>query len=227
MPSPFPGMDPYLEDLRHWPVFHQQFISALGDALQPALSDKYRIRIANRSYTTEQVLFTSILKEEQREPFLEVRQKSSGDRLVTLIEMVSPANRTHAEGRRSYELHRQQVKTEGANIVELELVLQGHTVLDADLSGVIDSQYACVVTRASRTMKQEPYGAVLGKRLPRIRLPMLTEDRDLVLDVQALVNRVYDRCFDGQIDYSVDPKVPLSDDDRRWLDVLLKAEKLR
>ncbi len=227
MPSPFPGMDPYLEDLRHWPVFHQQFISALGDALQPALSDKYRIRIANRAYTTQQILFTSILNEEQREPFLEIRQKSSGDRLVTLIEMVSPANRTHAEGRRCYEIHRQQARAEGANVVELELVLQGQTVLDADLSGLSEIQYVCVVTRASRPAKQEPYGAVISKRLPRIRLPMLGEDRDLVLDVQALVNRVYDRCFDGQIDYSVDPKVPLSDDDRRWLDLLLRAEKLR
>lgn len=227
MPSPFPGMDPYLEDLRHWPVFHQQFISALGDALQPALSDKYRIRIANRSYQTEQVLFTSILKEEQREPFLEIRQKTGGDRLVTLIEMVSPSNRTHYEGRRMYDLHRQEAKAEGVHVVELELVLQGQSVLDADLSALSDSQYACVVTRATRPVKQEPYGAVLSKRLPRIRLPMMADDRDLVLDVQALVNRVYDRCFDGQIDYTADPKVPLSDDDRRWLDLLLKSEKLR
>jgi hypothetical protein len=220
-------MDPYLEDLRHWPIFHQQFIAALGDALQPALSDKYRIRIASRTYITEQVLFTSILKEEQREPFLEIRQKSGGDRLVTLIEMISPANRIHFEGRRHYELRRQEAKSEGAHVVELDLVLQGQRVLDADLSGLSESQYACVVTRATRPIKQEPYGAVLSKRLPRIRLPMLADDRDLVLDVQALINRVYDRCFEGQIDYTQDPKVPLSDDDRRWLDLLLKSEKLR
>jgi hypothetical protein len=220
-------MDPYLEDLRHWPIFHQQFIAALGDALQPALSDKYRIRIASRTYSTQQVLFTSILSEEQREPFLEIRQKAGGDKLVTSIEMVSPANRIHPEGRRHYELHRQEVKSENAHTVELELILQGRSVLDADLSSLSESQYVCVVTRATRPIKQEPYGAVLGKRLPRIRLPMLPDDRDLVLDVQALINRVYDRCFDGQIDYTKDPSVPLSDEDRRWLDLLLKSEKLR
>src|SRR5262245_16876429 len=175
MASPFPGMDPYLEDLRHWPIFHQQFISALGDALQPALSDKYRIRIASRTYMTEQVLFTSILREEQREPFLEIRQKSSGDRLVTLLEMVSPANRIHHEGRRHYQVRRQEAKAEGSHVVELELVLQGQTVLDADLSGLSESQYVCVVTRATRPIKQEPYGTVMSKRLPRIRLPMLAD----------------------------------------------------
>jgi hypothetical protein len=29
MPGPFPGMDPYLENRRLWPVFHKAFISAL------------------------------------------------------------------------------------------------------------------------------------------------------------------------------------------------------
>lgn len=70
MPSVLPGMDPYLEDARRWPTFQTQFISALGDALQPALSDKYRLRLGHRHYEIEQVLFTSIQKEEHQEPFL-------------------------------------------------------------------------------------------------------------------------------------------------------------
>ena len=32
MPSPFPGMDPYLEDPRFWPVLHQAIITfIMGD----------------------------------------------------------------------------------------------------------------------------------------------------------------------------------------------------
>lgn len=227
MPSPFPGMDPYLEDLRHWPIFHHQFITALSDALQPALSDKYRLRIGTRVYHTDQVLFTSIVKEEQREPFLEIRQKSSADRLVTLIEMVSPANRLHTEGRRRYALRRQEARSEGAHLVELEVVLQGQSVLDTDLSALTERSYVCCVTRSSRPIKHDSYGAALAKRLPRIRLPLLADERDLVLDVQALVNRVYDRCFEGKIDYNKDPHVPLSEEERAWLDQLLRGEKLR
>jgi hypothetical protein len=227
VPSPFPGMDPYLEDLRYWPTFQQQFVSALSDALQPALSDKYRLRVGTRVYYTQQVLFTSIVREEQREPFLEVRQRTGADRLVTLIEMASPANRLHFEGRRRFELRRQEARTEGAHLVELELVLQGQTVLDADLSALAERAYVCCVTRSGRPIKQEPHGIALSKRLPRIRLPLLADERDLVLDVQALVNRVYDRCFESKIDYHKDPSVPLSDEDRTWLDQLLRAEKLR
>ena len=227
MPSVFPGMDPYLEDTKRWPTFQQQFISALGDALQPALSDKYRLRLGHRHYQLEQVLFTSIVKEEQQESFVEIRQKSSGDKLVTLIEMISPANRTHPEGRKRYEQRRNEARNEGAHIVELELVLQGQTCLEADLSTLSEQQYVCSVTRAIRPIKHELYGTLLTKRLPRIRLPMLADERDLVLDVQALVNRVFDRCFDGQIDYQLDPPVPLSDADRRWMDHLLRTQKLR
>jgi len=220
-------MDPYLEDAKRWPTFQQQFISALSDALQPALSDKYRLRLGNRHYEIEQVLFTSIQKEQHQEPFLEIRQKSSSDKLVTLIEMISPTNRTHPEGRRRYEMRRLEARNESAHLVELDLVLQGQTCLVADLSNLTESQYVCCVTRVARPVKHELYGTMLTKRLPRIRLPMLPDDRDLVLDVQALVNRVFDRCFDGQIDYQLDPHVPLSDADRHWLDQLLKNEKLR
>lgn len=220
-------MDPYLEDTKRWPTFHEQFISALGDALQPALSDKYRLRLGHRHYEIEQVLFTSIQKEQHQEPFVEIRQKSSGDKLVTLIELMSPTNRTHPEGRRRYEQRRNEARHDNAHIVELDLVLQGNTCLEADLSALHERQFVCCVTRAVRPIKHELYGTLLTKRLPRIRLPMLADERDLVLDVQALVNRVYDRCFDGHIDYQLDPQVPLTDEDRQWMDHMLRSEKLR
>lgn len=227
MPSVLPGMDPYLEDAKRWPTFHNQFISALGDALQPALNEKYRLRLGHRHYEIEQVLFTSIQKEEHQEPFLEIRQKGSGDKLVTLIELISPVNRTHPIGRQRYEIRREEARNDGAHLVELDVVLQGKTCLEADLSTLTESQYVCSVTRNVRPVKHELYGSLISKRLPRVRLPMMSEDRDLVLDVQALINRVYDRCFEGTIDYQYDPHVPLSDEDRHWLDQLLRTEKLR
>ena len=44
MPSPFPGMDPYLEESGLWPDFHQRFITMLADALLPVLPDAYDAR---------------------------------------------------------------------------------------------------------------------------------------------------------------------------------------
>lgn len=45
MPSPFPGMDPYLESPAHWPDFHHEFISAMREQLQSRLPTNYYARI--------------------------------------------------------------------------------------------------------------------------------------------------------------------------------------
>lgn len=48
MPSPFPGMDPYLEERSLWPDLHQQMINYISEALQPQLRPKYIARIGER-----------------------------------------------------------------------------------------------------------------------------------------------------------------------------------
>ncbi len=47
MPSPFPGMDPYLEGAA-WESFHAQFIGELGRQLAPRLRPKYMARVERR-----------------------------------------------------------------------------------------------------------------------------------------------------------------------------------
>ena len=100
MPSPFPGMDPYLEDDALWPAFHHQLVLCLYQILLPGLVDRYRARIAQRQYVTEQALFTSVVREEHHEEYVEIRQRSDG-RLVTLLDVVSPANKVTDAGRQS------------------------------------------------------------------------------------------------------------------------------
>ena len=48
MKSPFPGMDPYLE--QHWGDVHQAFITYLRDALQLRLPAGLRARMQERVY---------------------------------------------------------------------------------------------------------------------------------------------------------------------------------
>ena len=40
MPSPFPGMNPYLENSEFWPGFHHLLIAALLELLAPQLEPK-------------------------------------------------------------------------------------------------------------------------------------------------------------------------------------------
>src|SRR5256885_6142446 len=91
MPSPFPGMDPYLEDEKLWPAFQHQLVGCLYQILLPSLVDRYRARVSQRHYLTEQALFTSVVREEHHEEFIEIRQRSDG-RLITLVDVASPAN---------------------------------------------------------------------------------------------------------------------------------------
>ena len=62
MPCPFPGMDPYLEDDKLWPPFQHQLVACLYQILLPGLVDRYRARINQRTYVSEQPLFTSIIR---------------------------------------------------------------------------------------------------------------------------------------------------------------------
>jgi Protein of unknown function (DUF4058) len=53
MPSPFPGMDPYLESPAVWPDFHNRFIAVLSQAINALLPAPLFCSIANRVYVEE------------------------------------------------------------------------------------------------------------------------------------------------------------------------------
>ncbi|PAX52909.1 hypothetical protein CK510_16740 [Brunnivagina elsteri CCALA 953] len=53
MPSPFPGMNPYLENPEFWSEFHSRMIVAIADALDECLSRDYRVAVEKRVYLTE------------------------------------------------------------------------------------------------------------------------------------------------------------------------------
>jgi hypothetical protein len=220
-------MDPYLEDEAVWPVFHHQLVMCLYQILLPGLVDRYRARVSQRNYVTEQALFTSVLREEHHEDYIEIRQRAD-NKLVTLLDLVSPANKTSAAGRSAYLDLRNKGKQQGANLVEIDLILQGPPTLEYSRDGLPDWDYAVTVTRSTQPERYEIYTATLQKRLPRFRLPLAADDRDTVLDLHTAFSRCYDQGgFSAKIDYKKDPNTSLNDEDRRWLDDLLKQQKLR
>src|SRR3954453_17767246 len=50
MPSPFPGMDPYLEDPALWPDVHHALIEMIRETLVPRVRPKYLVRVEQRVY---------------------------------------------------------------------------------------------------------------------------------------------------------------------------------
>lgn len=62
MPSPFPGMDPYLEHPDLWPGVHHFLITAIAQLLSPQLRPKYVVSVEVRMYESndEQSLLVGI-----------------------------------------------------------------------------------------------------------------------------------------------------------------------
>lgn len=53
MPSPFPGMDPYLENPSLWPDVHHELISVAREFLSIALRPRYFVQIDERLYVAD------------------------------------------------------------------------------------------------------------------------------------------------------------------------------
>ena len=53
MPSPFPGMDPYLEHPDFWQETHHWLISAIADSIMPQIRPKYEIAIKQSIYKND------------------------------------------------------------------------------------------------------------------------------------------------------------------------------
>lgn len=229
MPSPFPGMDPYLETPKLWAAFQHQLLACLYQILLPGLVDRYRARVGTRTYVSEMPLFTSVIREQYTEEFIEIRNRTDG-KLVTLLEVVSPANKTTPAGRTAYLDARQAAIAQKAGIVEIDLVMQGKPTLNYSRDGLPEYDYAVTVTRSNSPDRYEIYTATLQKRLPKFKLPLAADDRDALLDLQAAFARAYDLgTFANQINYKgpPSPDVPFTNEYKTWVDELLKQMKLR
>ena len=227
MASPFPGMDPYLEDSAVWAGFQHQLAHSLYQILLPGLMDRYRARVTQRHYVNQQALFTSVVHEEHHEQFIEIRQRNDA-KLVTLVDVVSPANKATSAGRSAYMDKRREARAGGSNLVEIDLVMQGQPMLDYSREGLPDWDYAVTVTRPTQPERYEIYTATLDKRLPRFRLPLAADDRDTVVDLQTAFSRAFDQGgFIEKIDYQKDPVTRLSEDNRQWVDARMREMKLR
>jgi hypothetical protein len=164
---------------------------------------------------------------EHQEEYIEIYQRFDG-RLITLIDVVSPANKLTAAGRTAYLDLRREGKAANANLVEIDVVLQGMPTLEYSRDSLPEWDYAITVTRLTHPDRYGIYTATLQKRLPRFRVPLASDDRDTVLDLHTAFTRCYDQGgFAGQIDYGREPSVPLSEEKRRWINDLLTRQNLR
>ncbi len=267
MPSPFPGMNPYLEHPDFWSEVHHRLITAIADALAPDLLPKYRVAIEKRIYSSEieddlligipdvsiaskrkqtvsggesptnqtqsAVMLASLIEpmavtvpmlEEAREGYLEIREGSTG-KVVTAIEIISPKNKQAGKGREAYEKKRQQILASSTHLVEIDLIRSGKPMRILE---DVKSDYRILISRGNRRPRAYLYAFSVRDPIPSFPLPLQSGDREPLVQLQELLNGVYDRAgFDIALDYNLDPVPKLKPEDAIWASELLKAQELR
>jgi hypothetical protein len=162
--------------------------------------------------------------EESRETFIEIIDVSSGGRLITVVEFLSPANKLGRDAKAKYRQKQQEVAA-GINMVEIDLTRAGERDLLYPVAQLPDdyrTTYLACVRRGFGADRFEIYRMPLRERLPAIRIPLRQSDPDAALDIQRLIDQAY---LDGRyddIEYRKPCNPPLDPEDAAWADQLLK-----
>lgn len=258
MPSPFPGMDPYMEARREWPDFHNSLAEVIRAALNVALQTKYYATTA--TYTAYDVIEVTQrdtysispdvsvwrtttgpsaaaavavidpplaesqipLEVEVRLANVEVREAGT-DRLVTAIEILSPVNKRSGVQREKYLRKRQELFRTDVHVMEIDLLRGGQRSPLAITPP--PAPYYVTLGRARNRPRVDVWPIQLQDRLPRLPIPLVAPDSDVVLDLGAVVRDVYERgAYARRIDYAQPAPPPeLTPVEQAWVADLLHA----
>ncbi len=176
-------------------------------------------------------LLVEVEVEPVSETYLEIIDRESGNRVVTVLEFLSPSNKSPGPNREQYLRKQREVCASDANLVEIDLNRFGTHTLAFPLVHVKPQDrtaYMACVRRATRRDKAEVYPMPLRERLPVVKIPLRPGDADVPLDLQALVEQCYrNGAYEGTLNYAVDPDPPLLGADKDWADAWLVEKGLR
>jgi hypothetical protein len=229
MKSPFPGMDPYIEACDLWEDFHDDLIGDVKRELARALPKGYLARTRKRCYLelveAEGKRRRALLGEDHEEKFIDVYELRPERRLVTSIEVLSPSNkRPKSVGWKKYMRKRKALLLGKANLVEIDLLRGGDRM--PMLDPWPDSPYALLVARADDAPHCRVWRASFGWPLPAIPVPLAQPDQDITLDLQPLINSIYERNHYGEeIDYATALTPPLVGEEAASVEKLLRQRK--
>jgi len=247
MPSPFPGMNPYLEQEDVWQDFHDRFIPALSDELTPQVRPHFIVKIEEHPYIHEpaaeqrirlgsadvgimpssavqsggslasatlvapaRIIFPSV--EIEKQAYLEIRDRQNRE-LVAVVEVLSPTNKRPGPDREQYLAKRANLLRTKATFVEIDLLRGWPRMPDHE---VPPCDYGVVVSRAPERPEGGFWPVQLRDPLPTIPVPLREPLVEAHVDLQQVLNTVYDRASYKDYIYQGKPQPPLSQEDQAW-----------
>ncbi|MEM8615270.1 MAG: DUF4058 family protein [Cyanobacteria bacterium P01_H01_bin.105] len=252
MPSPFPGMDPYLESPEFWPEVHSRLIVAIADSLAPNLHPKYYAAIEKRTYldTTEDSILVGIpdVSITSKSPNLQAEHRTVATLpQAEIVTLPLPEEVTE----RYLEIRDAQTSTvitaieilspknkrtgEGrtAYLRKRQQILTTQThLIEIDLlrgqtamplGTQTRTDYRILVSRSHTRPQAELYSFELQTRIPIFCLPLKQGDPEPEVNLKAILDDIYDRAGYGfRIDYQQPPKPSLEPKDQQWATTWLK-----
>lgn len=243
MPSPFPGMDPYLEGSL-WISVHTQLCAEIARQLAPQLRPKYLALTSERFVTEslEPVAVTTSLYPDvavsrtsrvadgggtavleppvramavlpERVPHVTVEIRDTAGRQLVTAIEVLSPTNKRGEGYAEYLARRARLLYGGVHLVEIDLLRRGERV---PTEGPLPAaSYFVFVSRAEARPEMEVWPVSLAASLPTVPVPLLPEDGSVALDLQLAFGNVYDLLgYDLAVNYAASPEVPFNGAER-------------
>ncbi len=177
----------------------------------------------------ESIEMVATIEDSFDETFIDIFEADPERRLVTSIEVLSPANkRPGSESRGLYLRKRQALMMGEANLVEIDLLRGGKRM---PMRGKWpNSPYTLLLARKEQNPQDlerlaprcRVWPAHFDRPLPVIPVPLTKAHADLQLDLQPLVAAIYERSrYAEVIDYTKPLAPPLSRKEAAWVRALL------
>jgi hypothetical protein len=151
--------------------------------------------------------------------FLTIRDKR-WQREVTVLELLSPWNKSRGDGRQQY-LNKRLLQSE-VNLVELDLLRGGVRLPTVD--PLQSGDYFAFVSRPMERPGVDVYAWTLRDVLPEIPVPVSDEVADLRLELERAFTTTFDRAaYAGSLDYTADAEPRLNDSDQEWARMIVES----
>lgn len=172
--------------------------------------------------THEPVVVTLPELERIEQPYVYIQDADSAN-IVTIIELLSPANKTGG-GRDQYLSKRDQILASGTHHVEVDLLRGGERLPIVGTLPVAD--YYAFVCRTEDHPQAMLFPFTMRSKLPTIPIPLQGSGQDVPLNLQTVFETTYDNAgYDYILNYDQPIRPQLSAESEKWVGQILKQQK--
>lgn len=164
-----------------------------------------------------------------RESFIEIRMAKPPRKVITVIEVLSAANKAAGTiGHEEYVKKQRELINSDINLLEIDMLRKGAHTVAVPLLEEREGDYMICLHRGDVRYTYEYWPVSMQTRLPRTIIPLLKGMEDLTLDLQAAFDATYDGgAFSRMVEYQQEVDPPLTQENATWADALLREKGLR